>query len=134
MTDLWGEFEVSDIPNEEVIPAEVVKLFIMKAMQPDGFRTPLPIPKLSDKSVTFDMLESETLGLEIDDRVIHSIKLIQHAKEMSQLVEAAKEQTELMADTQIHTFPPALDIPIHSIPPLKHKLNHPIQYMDKEYT
>lgn len=134
MSSLWGEFEVPDVPNEEVIPPEIVKLFIMKAMQPDGLRTPLSLPSKSpEKSIKLEGVGSDTVGLEMDDKVVHSIKLIQHIKEMSQLIEAAKEQTELVADTQIQTFPPALDIPVHPIKPPKHKLNHPIQYMDKEY-
>ncbi|KAK6626109.1 hypothetical protein RUM43_006414 [Polyplax serrata] len=134
MSGLWGEYDVPEVPAEEVIPAEIVKLFIMKAMQPDVLRTPLPLPAKSDAddSVKLDASDSETLGLEMDDTVIHSIKLVQHIKEMTQLIEAAKEQTELMAESQIQTFPPALDIPVHPIKQPKHKLNHPIQYMDKE--
>lgn len=131
MSTLWGEFDSPEISNEEVIPAEIVKLFIMKAMQPDGLRTPLSLPP-KPAEVKKEAV-SETLGLEMDDRVIHSIKLIKHAKEMSQLIEAAKEQTELMSDTQIQNFPPALDIPVHPIKPPTYKLNLPIQYMDKEF-
>lgn len=132
MTALWGEFETSDMPNEEVIPAEIVKLFIMKAMQQDPYRVPLPLQKPQEQQ-NDELSTSETFGLEMDDRVIHTIKLLQHCTEMSQLIEAAKEQTELMADSQINTFPPALSIPLQPVRKCKHKLNYPIQHLNKEF-
>lgn len=135
MKALWGEFRTPEVQNEQIIPAETVKHFIMSAMQQDPFRTPLPASSANrDPMTDLDLISSETLGLEMDSTVINTIKLIQHSKQMSQLIEAAKEQTELMADTQINTFPPALEIP--ELPPenLTYKLNYPIQYMDKEYS
>lgn len=134
MTTHWGEFETPEVQNEEVLPPEIVKLFIMKAMQQDPFRTPLPAPSTAaEQTSEIDLITSETLGLEMDDKVVHTIKLLQHSKQMSQLIEAAKEQTELMADTQINTFPPALEIPDHPIGNVTYKMNYPLQYMDKGY-
>lgn len=134
MKALWGEFTTPEVQNEQIIPAETVKQFIMGAMQRDPFRTLLPASPSHDPMTDLDLISSETLGLEMDSTVINTIKLIQHSKQMSQLIEAAKEQTELMADTQINTFPPALEIPELSPENLTYKLNYPIQYMDKEYS
>lgn len=123
MANLWGEYSNDQELDKELIPGEIVKFFVMQAMQQDPFRTPPPSVKNCEKPSDLEVFNNETLGLEIDDRVVHSIKLMQHAKDMRQLIEAAQDQADLLPESQIQSLPPAADIPDHPIPPFKYGLN-----------
>lgn len=74
MSQLWGEFD--DPEPKDTVPAEIIKYIIMQAMQQDPLRSPPPHEKLVVKTDP-DAPVSDTLGLDMDDRVIHSVKLIQ---------------------------------------------------------
>lgn len=140
MSQLWGEFENPE--PKDTVPAEIIKYIIMQAMQQDPLRTPPPNEKpivKGDPEVDF----SDTRGLDIDDRVVHSVQLIQvvlilykihskiqyfqYSRDMRALIE---EGNTLGTDAQVTTIP---ELPEHPVPPLKHQFNYPLQFMDKDY-
>jgi len=128
MAKLWGELVEDDTDGQdrEVFPRDIVKYFIIQAMHLNPFRTP---PPFKAATLPDEEADQDTQGLGMDDRVIHCIKLLQHAKDMTELIESAKERTE----EELANLPPPMAVPDHPVPPLKHDISRPLRHMNQEF-
>ncbi|XP_054283787.1 STAGA complex 65 subunit gamma isoform X2 [Macrosteles quadrilineatus] len=127
MDQLWGEIpEPRNTEWDKVVPKEIGKLVILSAIKPE-------LPKVKQPQPDEDADKVIVLGPEysaMEENVLYTIKLLQHARQVAELLYIATSGEEEF-NGDIKECPPMPQAPVKE---LKCQESHPLHYLPKEET
>lgn len=127
---LWGEIPALSDTDSGIAAIEREQMTKPRSIEVEGPR--LHQPSSRHYPPTSDPLPAERFQL--DPLTSHTIKLVQHAKKVRQLISNIHQQQQdnvRNGDNDI-TYPAAPPIPEYTGPQLKHKVNGPVPFMPKD--
>lgn len=121
---LWGEIPPPPDTDRGIANLEREQMAKLRSLEVEGPR--LHQPSSRHQPPSKDPLPAEKF--EMDPVVVHTIKLMQHAKKLRGMISSIQQQQDGM-DVD---FPPAPPIPEFNGPPMKSNLQGPVPFLPKD--
>ncbi|XP_056010203.1 STAGA complex 65 subunit gamma-like [Ostrea edulis] len=122
----WGELPQLTDMDRGIAALDREQMTKLRSIEVEGPR--LHQPSSRHQPPSKDPLPSEKF--EMDPVVVHTIKLMQHAKKLRSLISSIQHQQDGM-DVDL-SFPPAPPIPEYAGPPIRSSMMGPVPFLPKD--